>query len=168
VIAQLDVPFADVSAAALRYSLEPDRHPPLARRRVSIGPYRVELCVLGSSHQAIVSGGGDALHETLACLPQDAGDGRPGHFEAALGAARYTFESAVERPGPAAVHARALALGDELAGDPRAVVAVFPGAPGAMTALAARPHGAGVEWTTHHLYPQAGEIVTSRSRMVPR
>lgn len=167
-IAQVEAPFADVRAAALRYSLEPRRHPALARQQVTIGPYALDLRVLGSSHQTIVGDGTEELYETLACLPPGDGSGRPARFETVLPGARYEFESVVDRPGSVAVRARAREIGAELAGDPHAVVAAFPGLPGAVTALAARPEGAGVAWTTHHLYPQTGELVTSRSRLVPR
>lgn len=167
-IANVEAPFADVRAAALRFSLEPHAHPALARRRVEIAGYRVDLHVLGSSHQAIVARAGEDLHETLACLEPGAGDDRPARVEVTLTQSRYEFESVVERPGAEGVAERAREITAHLAEDPRAVVAVFPGLPGALTALAARPDGDGVCWETHHLYPQTGEIVTSRSRLVPR
>lgn len=167
-IATVQAPFADVRAAALRYSLAPCQHPAFVEHRLEIGGYRLELRVLGSSHQAIVGSVHGELHETLACMSRGDGDGRPARFEAALCGALYSFESAVDDLGRAGVQARARRIAADLAADPRAVVAAFPGLPGALTALAARADGDGVAWTTFHLYPQTGEVVTSHSRLAPQ
>jgi hypothetical protein len=47
-----------------------------------------------------------------------------------------------------------------LAQRPGTLVAAFPGAPDALTAVRARPAGPrGAAWESWHLYPSSGEVV---------
>ena len=167
-IVSIDLPFADVRAGSLRYSVAPERHDALVEHALKLAGYRLELRVLGHSHQAIAAGPNGSFHETLACLERAAGSARPERFAHELARDRYEFESSLDRPGRAGVEARAREVTAALAADPHAVVAAFPGLDGAITALAATRHEHGIAWTSHHLYPQAGEIVTTRSRVLPR
>ncbi len=52
--------------------------------------------------------------------------------------------------------------------DPNALVAEFPGSPLAVTALSAASCEDGVAWETWHAYPQAGELVYTKSVVSPR
>ncbi|GAB3210035.1 DUF2617 family protein [Marinactinospora thermotolerans] len=155
------VPFVDTRAADLVWTLD---HPPadaLAARVLSHGATRLELRVLGASHQVLVETGGTRLVETVACLP-----GTPGRMPARQGrtvpgAASYTFRSRVRRLGPARFAGRVAALRRRLDAHPCSLFAVFPGHPLAVTALSAHVGGRILRWRTWHAYPQAGELVTT-------
>jgi hypothetical protein len=153
---RIDTRFADSRAAdlSLAYGLRP--LPALGTHTVTLGGLTVELRVLGASHQVVL---GD-WSETVACLP-----GRPGALpareERLVGDHRVTFEARVDRPAD---------FGAEVAGviaaceaDPHALVAEFPGSPLAVTALSAAEVDGGVAWVTWHAYPQAGELVYTKS-----
>ena len=49
------------------------------------------------------------------------------------------------------------------AGD--ALVGVFPGSPHALTVLTGREVVRGWSWSSWHVYPEAGEVVRTRSRL---
>lgn len=157
---ELDVPFADVSAARLRWALGLEAQPALAVRSVRVGHVRLDLRVLGASHQVMVRREGSSmLSETVACgLPGAAG--LPDHLESD----GYRFTSHVELLDADDLRRRIRGLGDDLAGQPGAIVAAFPGDAHAVTAIAvdARlPLG----WRTWHAYPQTGELVTTDTRL---
>ncbi|MCW2613136.1 MAG: hypothetical protein JWN08_130, partial [Frankiales bacterium] len=52
------------------------------------------------------------------------------------------------------------------AADPSALVGVFPGSPDALTVLTGREVRGGWAWASWHVYPGAGEVVRTRSRLV--
>ena len=153
----LQLPFADVRAGDLSLSLGAPAAPALEVLRVRAGGFAVELRLLGSSHQAVVDGG--LLSETVACTP-----GAPGRLprraRRRAGRADYGFRARVAPLGADAE--RTLAA---VADDPAGLVGVFPGVPGAFTALRVEPLARGAAWTTWHAYPQTGELVITRSRL---
>ncbi len=158
---RIDTRFADSRAAdlSLAYGLRP--LPALGTHSVTLGGLTLELRVLGASHQVVLGG----WSETVACLP-----GRPGALpareEQVLGDHRVTFEARCDHPADfAAVVSEVVAACER---DPHALVAEFPGSPLAVTALAAEAAGEGVAWQTWHAYPQAGELVWTRSTVSPR
>jgi hypothetical protein len=157
----IDTRFADSRAAdlSLAYGLRP--LPALGTHSVTLGGLTVELRVLGASHQVVL---GD-WSETVACLPDRPG-ALPAREEQVVGDHRVTFEARVDRPADfAGVVQRVISL---CANDRKALVAEFPGSPLAVTALAAGPFGDGVGWETWHAYPQAGELVYTKSVVSPR
>ncbi|QCP04126.1 DUF2617 family protein [Brevibacterium sp. CS2] len=188
----LDVPFADTAAADLTFSLAqgrlPSVHSTVARLTARSGhALRVELAVLGCSHQVIVTGGGAELIETLACLPTADPTLPESRLTAGIaGTGVHDFRSRVDHVGTDRFLA---AVDDIVAGAQRAAhhaVVDFPGHPGAVTALALGPSaaagteaGAGAEagadgtqrvgdalsWQTWHCYPQHGEIVHTRTAL---
>lgn len=164
-ICDLGVPFVDARADALSFSLDAVRHPALSTTFLQIGPVALELRILGSSHQAIATTGDDALCETVACLPA-AVDGVPTRHVTRCGLLLYSFRSEVEHLEPAALRLRAAALRDRAAREEHVVAGVFPGAPEALTVLAAAPLPGGARWESFHVYPQSGEIVSTSSRVV--
>ena len=156
------VAYTDVTAASLCLALDLPPQPALEVVPVDIGGITVELRVLGASHQVRV---GDAVSETVACL-EGAAEPLPAHVERAAGGLTYRFESEVERLAPDALRERADALRERAAADPLSLAAVFPGSPHALTALTCRRVHGGVAWTTVHLYPGAGEVVTTDTVLV--
>ncbi|GAA1095633.1 DUF2617 family protein [Nocardiopsis composta] len=170
----VDVPFADARAADLSWSLERPELPALARVCARLAGYRVELRVLGASHQVAVAAadtGAALLTETVACLADPGRDARtlPGSVRRELpGPTGYRFRSGVERLAPDALTERVAALVAAAEARPAAVAAAFPGDPAAVTALAADSPGPGLlHWTTWHSYPQSGELVRTETHLSP-
>lgn len=161
----LDTPFVDVRGDTLRWTLAPVVRTPLAVREVRLPTgLVVGLGVLGASHQVLVRDRDDRLlvSETVACDLVGA-DPLPGRARTAA----YSFESGIDRFAPDDFGDRVSALVERLAQHPEAVVARFPGAPHAVTALALEPTGPGqpLTWRTWHAYPQTGELVTTTTRL---
>jgi len=158
--AALTAPYADVRAADLVLALDGPPAPALDTLGLVLGELRLELRLLGHSHQAIVTAPGFELSETVSCRPGAGDDGR------------LPDAWAVRRDGRAyAFSAEVLSL-DELddgaitaavAEDPQGLIGVFAGRAGAFTALRGaavrEPRGSGVRWETWHAYPQTGELV---------
>jgi hypothetical protein len=159
VLTTVTVAYTDVTAASLCLALDLPPQPALDVAPVDLGGITVELRVLGASHQVLI---GDAVSETVACLG-GASDPLPERVERPAGGLTYRFASAVERLAPEALRERAGELRDRAAADPHALAAVFPGSPHALTALSCRRVEGGVAWTTVHLYPGPGEVVTTES-----
>jgi hypothetical protein len=166
VLIEVHQPYVDVSARDLSLTLGAPAASALETLRVTIGGLRIELRLLGCSHQVLVAG--DAvLSETVACVPGVAGSLPDRRTDGA-----YDFRAHVERLKPEAYAARARDVLARAAAGPHALAGVFAAAPGAgaaalpaFTALAARPlsPGGGIAWTTWHGYPQTGEIVVTAS-----
>lgn len=158
----LEVPFADVSGAALCWALDLPPRTALATREVRLrGGLVVELRVLGASHQVLLRREDDVLlTETVAC---DLGTaGMPGRG----GRAGYEFTSVVRRVAAAELRAEVDAL-TRLGDRPDALLATFPGTPYAVTAVALSGSGPAVAWETWHAYPQTGELVRTSARVDP-
>jgi hypothetical protein len=158
--AALAVPFADVRAASLRHARDLPPQPALAVRRLAVAGRRLELRLLGASHQVLVLGpGGVAASETVACtaagvaLPEAVDDGG------------YRFRATVRRLDPVELDAEVAGLRDALTDDPLALLGEFPGHASSVTAVLAEPDGLG--WRTWHAYPQAGELVVTATRIAP-
>lgn len=146
-LVSLDIPYADSTAGDLSFALGLPLLPALHVHRLSED---LELRLLGASHQVVAGG----LVETVACLP-----GRPAHLPPSVDDPGYRFTATVTRLDRAVT----AALWRDLAGDPRALVGVFPGDPDAVTALRADDRG----WQTWHAYPQTGELVVTRTVLAP-
>jgi hypothetical protein len=166
VLARLAVPYVDVAAADLCWSLDAVGLAPLATVEVPVGRASVRLAVLGASHQVVATLGAATCAEAVACgVP---GAPLPGSAWRDLAGLRYRFTSTVLHLTPAELAGRTERLRTELAADARALVAAFPGHAEAVTALAVRGHGPGVRWRTWHAYPRTGELVVTASHVVPR
>ncbi|WP_432972787.1 DUF2617 family protein [Dactylosporangium sp. CA-233914] len=143
----LEVPYADTTAADLRFALDMPSQPAL--RVLRVGP--VTLRLLGASHQIHCG----PISETVAYLPA-AGTAVPERFDRP----GYRFRAEIRRLGPEAFAAecaelRARALAKQALGG------VFGGARDALTVLAATPDG----WWTAHAYPQTGELVLTETKV---
>lgn len=155
-LASLETPYADTRAEALSFQLGLPPLPALAVLPVERAGVRVELRLLGASHQVFAG----PVSETVACLPGRPGP-LPGGVRTAIGEWSYDFRTEIEtyeddeRFGTAvdALCARLAARDDALTGR-------FPGSPHAVTALALET---GPGWRTWHAYPQTREIVVTRT-----
>ncbi|MEV6374040.1 DUF2617 family protein [Micromonospora musae] len=159
----LDAPYVDTSAADLSLARDDAERPALHVLDLDLpGAIRLELRLLGASHQVALRAGDVVLAETVACLP-----GRPPELPATVldEAAGYRFAATVLRPPAAGLRDRVAALRAELADDALALVGVFPGDADAVTALAVRPEpgGGAVAWRTWHAYPQTNELVLTET-----
>ncbi len=174
-------PYVDVSARDLTLTLGAPPAPAIELLRLELGGWRIELRLLGHSHQALVDDG-ERASETVACLP-----GVAGELPLRRTDGGYDFRARVQRLTAGAYAARARGVLACVADDPRALAGVFadaPAGPGsgspvcdaadgdraaglAFTALAAHPLAdrSGIAWTTWHGYPQTGEVVVTASRL---
>lgn len=159
----LATPYADVRAADLVHALDGPEVPGLGVLHAEVGGFAVDLRLLGHSHQVVVTPpAGAVLLETVACCPGVPGD-LPSRRDEQRGAHRYAFTASVD-----ALDAASRLVAERVAADPLGLVGVFPGHPGAFTALraAASPDGSGVRWETWHAYPQSGELVRTTGTLV--
>lgn len=171
-IAPLSVPYRDVRASELSWSLEAPDQPSLHSGRHPIDQLDVEVRILGASHQILVrTADQDRLicRETVACR-QDGLSRLPMAIERELGDG-YHYEVRCEVREVTAEHfpAWAAALRDYAGALPDATVAVFPASPDAVTAVVLEPLPSrlhGVLWRTWHSYPHpagGGDVVATRT-----
>ncbi|MEU6039316.1 DUF2617 family protein [Actinomadura sp. NPDC047616] len=165
-LATLDTPYADTRADALSFAVGLPPRDALAVLPLERAGLRVQMRLLGASHQVIAG----PLSETVACDLPDGARPLPARMRDALPGWSYDFAARTAVHDDDAAFARAVdALRDRLAGRPDALTGTFPGSDHAVTALAlddTGTPGAGVGWRTWHAYPQTREIVMTRSRLV--
>ncbi|RKN45690.1 DUF2617 family protein [Streptomyces hoynatensis] len=158
---RLAVPYLDTCAEQLSFALGLPEKEALAVAEAEVDGVRVELRLLGASHQVFAG----PVRETLACLP-GGGSGPPRAVTREIAGWRYRFTSRVRRCAAGELTGLTGALRRDLAGRSGALCGVFPGSPDALTALLAwRPAAGGIAWSTWHAYPQAGQLVTTRTRL---
>jgi hypothetical protein len=155
VLVSIDAPYADTTAGDLCFALGLPEQPAL--HVLDLPPVGLRLRLLGASHQVVLAG---RCIETVACLP-----GRPPSLPASVQDGAYRFAAAVYRLDRAAMSRAVARLRDRLAGDPYALVGVFPGDRDAVTALRARAGAGRTRWRTWHAYPQTGELVATRTEV---
>jgi hypothetical protein len=172
-LAALDTVYADTRADALSFALGLPAMDALAVLPLTCSGVRVELRLLGASHQVMAG----PVSETVACLP-----GRPGPLPAAVretvGGWSYDFTAGVRGYDRQGFESAVTGLRARLADRADALTGAFPGSPYAVTALVldrapdpagAPGTGAGagpvIGWRTWHAYPQSMEIVATRTRV---
>lgn len=165
--AQLRVPYRDTAADDLVWRLGDPRRPALATLELDVPGGRLELRLLGSSHQVLFTAPDTVVSEVVACGVGD--PGLPPAAARAVGAWDYRFRAAVHRLPPPRFRGRVERLVARLSDDPAAIVGRFPGSPHAVTALLAGGDGNGaIRWRTWHAYPQDGRLVTTSTTVQPR
>jgi hypothetical protein len=150
--------FADSRAADLSLAYGLPRLPALGTHHVLLHGIQVELRLLGASHQVVLGG----WSETVACLP-DRAAALPAREEVLENGLRVQFAAHTLRFDEDALADRVAAIVRDCAADPLALVGDFPGSPYAITALKAWEERDGTAWRTWHAYPQAGELVETRT-----
>ncbi|MFG3099705.1 DUF2617 family protein [Streptomyces sp. NPDC048182] len=160
----LNTAYNDTRAADLAWALGREPLPALASLDLELEGAKLQLRLLGASHQVLLEEGADTCSETVACIP---GSSTP----LPLGVAKrrddweYEFAARVEILTPGSFAGRAQELLALVADHPHGLAGVFPGSPHAFTALLARRHGGQVHWRTWHAYPQDGQLVATRTRV---
>lgn len=164
-LVELALPYADVRAADLCHTLGATREPALEVLTAGAAGWRVELRLLGCSHQALIDDGAE-LSETVSCRPGVPGD-LPSVRSGGAATAHYEFRARVQRLEAPDFRAEADRVLTALAAEPHGLAGLFPSPDGgpAFTALRLRAQESAVAWTTWHAYPQTGEIVVTDSRL---
>lgn len=165
--ASIAAPFADSRAADLRLAHGLARLPALGVHRVAVLGGRIELRVLGASHQVVADVGGGRWSETVACLAGHDGT-LPESDETVDGALRCRFVARCCRLEPSEFAARVRELRQRCDRRRDALVAIFPGSPLAVTVLLGSAASGGARWQSWHAYPQTTELVETTSLVTPR
>lgn len=163
--ADLLVPYRDTAADDLVWRLDEPRLAALATLELVVPGGRVELRLLGSSHQVIFTAGDTVISEVVACglNAQAQPVALPAAAERALDHWDYRFRCSTHRLTAVPFGYRVERLVARLADHPSAIVGRFPGSPHAVTALLAGATGPreGVRWRTWHAYPGDGRLVAT-------
>ncbi|MFJ4812082.1 DUF2617 family protein [Streptomyces longwoodensis] len=160
----LNTSYTDTRAADLAWALGREPLPALASLDLELADSRLQLRLLGASHQVLLEEERGRCSETVACI---AGSSTPLPLGVAkrVGGWEYEFAARVEALPPDSFAGRAQELLALVSDHPHGLVGVFPGSPHAFTALLAHRQGTHVHWRTWHAYPQDGQVVATRTRV---
>ncbi|MCX4549847.1 DUF2617 family protein [Streptomyces sp. NBC_01387] len=160
----LSTAYTDTRAADLAWTLGREPLPALAVLDLELDGAKLQMRLLGASHQVILEEDGGLCSETVACLP---GSSTPLPLGVAerVGDWGYEFAACVETLSACSFAGRAQELLALVADHPNGLAGTFPGSPHAFTAMLARRHEGQVHWRTWHAYPQEGQLVVTRTRV---
>jgi hypothetical protein len=160
----LNTSYTDTRAADLAWALGREPLPALATLDLELPGAKLQLRLLGASHQVLVEENRGMCSETVACI---AGSSTPLPLGVAkrVGDWEYEFAARVETLSPGQFAGRAQELLALVSDHPHGLAGVFPGSPHAFTALLAQHHEGQVHWRTWHAYPQDGHLVATRTRV---
>lgn len=160
----LKTAYTDTRAGDLAWALGREPLPALASLDLELTSAKLQLRLLGASHQVLLEEERGICSETVACI---AGSSTPLPLGVAkrVGDWEYEFAARVEVLTPGSFAGRAQELLALVADHPHGLAGVFPGSPHAFTALLAHRQGGQVHWRTWHAYPQDGQLVSTRTRV---
>jgi hypothetical protein len=160
----LNTTYTDTRAADLAWALGREPLPALAVLDVELAGAKLQLRLLGASHQVLLDDEGGSCSETVACIPGSSTPLPLGVSER-LGAWEYEFAARVERLSGGSFAGRAQELLALVTDHPNGLAGTFPGSPHAFTAMLAQRDERSVRWRTWHAYPQEGQLVVTRTRV---
>lgn len=168
----LQTAYTDTRAGDLAWCLGKKALPALAVLDLELGDRRttrikVQMRLLGASHQVLLDSTRGRCSETVACIP---GSTTPLPFGVAkrIGSWDYGFAARVETLPRDSFEDRAQELLALVADHPNGLAGTFPGDPHAFTAMLVQYSEDNVYWRTWHSYPQEGHLVATRSQLSAR
>ncbi|MEV7670961.1 DUF2617 family protein [Streptomyces sp. NPDC000963] len=160
----LKTSYTDTRAADLAWALGREPLPALAVLDLELSGAKLQLRLLGASHQVLLEEEGRTCSETVACMPGSSTP-LPLGVSKRVGGWEYEFAARVETLSDGSFAGRAQELLALVADHPHGLAGTFPGSPHAFTALLAQRHEGQVRWRTWHAYPQEGQLVVTRTRV---
>ncbi|MET9351280.1 DUF2617 family protein [Streptomyces termitum] len=163
----LKTTYTDTRAADLAWALGREPLPALAVLDLELTGAKLQLRLLGASHQVLLEEEGRTCSETVACMPGSSTP-LPLGVSKRIGEWEYEFAARVETLTRGSFAGRAQELLALVADHPHGLAGVFPGSPHAFTAMLAQRHEGQVRWRTWHAYPEEGQLVVTRTRIGAR
>ncbi len=163
----LKTSYTDTRAADLAWALGREPLPALAVLDLELSGAKLQLRLLGASHQVLLEEDGRHCSETVACMPGSSTP-LPLGVSKRVGEWEYEFAARVETLTQGSFAGRAQELLALVADHPHGLAGTFPGSPHAFTAMLAQRHEGQVRWRTWHAYPQEGQLVVTRTRIGAR
>ncbi|MEU8618073.1 DUF2617 family protein [Streptomyces sp. NPDC048623] len=166
-LTSLKTSYTDTRAADLAWALGRDPLPALAVLDLELAGAKLQLRLLGASHQVLLEEESRSCSETVACMPGSSTP-LPLGVSKRVGEWEYEFAARVETLTQGSFAGRAQELLALVADHPHGLAGTFPGSPHAFTAMLAQRHEGQVRWRTWHAYPQEGQLVVTRTRIGAR
>ncbi|GHA97307.1 DUF2617 family protein [Streptomyces termitum] len=163
----LKTTYTDTRAADLAWALGREPLPALAVLDLELTGAKLQLRLLGASHQVLLEEEGRTCSETVACMPGSSTP-LPLGVSKRIGEWEYEFAARVETLTRGSFAGRAQELLALVADHPHGLAGIFPGSPHAFTAMLAQRHEGQVRWRTWHAYPEEGQLVVTRTRIGAR
>ncbi|MFG3253789.1 DUF2617 family protein [Streptomyces sp. NPDC048172] len=160
----LKTAYTDTRAGDLAWALGHEPLPALAALDLELAGARVQLRLLGASHQVLLDEEYGSCSETVACMPGSSTP-LPLGVSKRFGEWEYEFAARVETLSGGSFAGRASELLALVSDHPNGLAGTFPGEPHAFTALLVQRHEGQVHWRTWHSYPQEGRLVATRTRV---
>ncbi|UGY92711.1 DUF2617 family protein [Streptomyces gobiensis] len=160
----LKTAYTDTRAGDLAWALGREPLPSLAALDLELSGAKVQLRLLGASHQVLLEEENGVCSETVACMPGSSTP-LPVGVSKRLGTLDYEFAARVETLSHGCFAGRAQELLALVADHPHGLAGTFPGSPNAFTALLVQRMKGQVCWRTWHSYPQEGRLVATRTRV---
>jgi len=160
----LKTSYTDTRAADLAWALGREPLPALAVLNLELSGAKLQLRLLGASHQVLLEEEGRTCSETVACMPGSSTP-LPLGVSKRFGEWEYEFAAREGALGERLDAGRAQELLALVADHPHGLAGTFPGSPHAFTAMLAQRHEGQVRWRTWHAYPQEGQLVVTRTRI---
>ncbi|MBT2440724.1 DUF2617 family protein [Streptomyces sp. ISL-36] len=160
----LKTTYTDTRADDLAWALGREPLPALAVLDLELTGAKLQLRLLGASHQVLLEEEKHSCSETVACMPGSSTP-LPLGVSKRVGEWEYEFAARVETLSDGSFAGRAQELLALVADHPNGLAGTFPGSPHAFTAMLAQRHEGQVRWRTWHAYPQEGQLVVTRTRI---